>query len=319
MLADRSVIEIDQVSKVYRHGWVGKGVHALEDVSFKVLPGQIFGLLGPNGAGKTTLIKVLLGIIRATSGKAKLLDFSAGDRRGRIRVGYLPEHLRLARHQTARTALELYGKLSGLSNAQITERRDELLKTVGLEGRDQESVRRFSKGMQQRLGIAQALIHDPELLILDEPTDGLDPVGRSQIRQLLQQLKQSGKTVFLNSHLLQEVELVCDHVAILDHGQLKFVGTMEELSPPDSTDLMIHAAGAETDVRAAVEGEPELQIEPLKDGGFLLQVTVHDQSNADRLVDQLRHHQVSIVRLNRRKKTLEDAFLELISQKAELV
>ena len=157
------------------------------------------------------------------------------------------------------------------------------------------------------------------MLILDEPTDGLDPVGRSQIRQLLQQLKQSGKTVFLNSHLLQEVELVCDHVAILDHGQLKFVGTMEELSPPDSTDLVIHAAGAETDVRAAVEGEQELQIERLKDGGFLLQATIHDQSNADRLVDQLRHHQVSIVRLNRRKKTLEDAFLELISQKAELV
>ena len=314
----KPVVQIQEIGKTYRNGWFGKKVVALNGVSFEIFPGQVFGLLGPNGAGKTTLIKILLGIVRSTSGSARLLDYSAGDRRGRRRVGYLPEHLQLARHQTARTALELYGNLSGLSNSEVTEKRDSLLELVGLEGRDRESVRRFSKGMQQRLGIAQALLHDPDVLILDEPTDGLDPVGRSKIRLLLQKLRNEGKTVFLNSHLLQEVELVCDRVAILDRGSLKFVGTIADLTPSAETDLQLRLVGDENSIRAACETE-DLALVHLEDGIIQLQITVPDQMAADALVDRLRRHQVSIVQLMRRKKTLEDAFLELITEKAELV
>ncbi len=314
----KPVVQIHEVGKNYRNGWFGKRVVALNRVSFEIFPGQVFGLLGPNGAGKTTLIKILLGIVRSTSGSASLLNHPAGDRRGRRRVGYLPEHLQLARHQTARTALELYGKLSGLSNSEIIAKRDSLLELVGLEGRDRESVRRFSKGMQQRLGVAQALLHDPDVLILDEPTDGLDPVGRSKIRLLLQKLRDEGKTVFLNSHLLQEVELVCDRVAILDHGKLKFVGTIADLTPSAETDLQLRLLGAEARIRSACEtAEPNLT--RLEDEVFQLQITVPDQAAADGLVDRLRQQGISIAQLTRRKKTLEDAFLELITEKAELV
>ena len=246
------------------------------------------------------------------------MDFAAGDRRGRRRVGYLPEHLQLARHQTARTSLELYGKLSGLSNSQIVARRDSLLELVGLEGRDRESVRRFSKGMQQRLGVAQALLHDPDVLFLDEPTDGLDPVGRSKIRLLLQKLRDEGKTIFLNSHLLQEVEQICDRVAILDRGKLKFVGTINDLTPSAETDLQLRLLGHEATIRSAC-GAAEPNLTQLEDDVFQLQITVPDQAAADALVDRLRQQSVSIVQLTRRKKTLEDAFLELIAEKAVLV
>ncbi|MCP4195295.1 MAG: ABC transporter ATP-binding protein [Planctomycetaceae bacterium] len=318
-LTDRPAIEVNQLGKEYRHGWFGKRVNALQDVSFQVFPGQVFGLLGPNGAGKTTLIKILLGIVRSTAGSARLLNYAAGDRRGRRRVGYLPEHLRLARHQTARTALEFYGRLNGLSRRQILAKRDDLLTMVGLDGRDRESVRRFSKGMQQRLGLAQALLHDPDVLILDEPTDGLDPVGRQQIRQLLHHLRDQGRTVFLNSHLLQEVELICDQVAILDHGRLKFVGTIGELTPTAETDLRMHVSGDEKVIHEVTSGYPNATVVPLSGGLQSIHLSVPDQVTADLLVDRLRQRNVSIVQLNRNKKTLESAFLELIAEKAEVV
>ena len=312
------VIEVKEVGKKYPNGWFGKPVTALNNVSFDVFSGQVFGLLGPNGAGKTTLVKILLGIARSSAGTARLLGHAAGDRRGRRRVGYLPEHLRLARHQTARTALELYGNLSGLSNSEVRAKREGLLELVGLDGRDKESVRRFSKGMQQRLGIAQALLHDPDVLFLDEPTDGLDPVGRSKVRLLLQKLRDEGKTVFLNSHLLQEVELICDRVAILDHGELKFVGTIDDLTPSESTDLQLQVAGDEQALRAAAENMHESHLTSMDDGIFLLRVQVPDQPAADAVIDRLRERGASIIQMTRRKKTLEDAFLELIAEKAEL-
>ncbi len=203
----------------------------MQDVSLDVGRGEIFGLLGPNGAGKTTLIKVLLGLVRGSSGAATLLGFPAGDRRGRRTVGYLPEQLRIARHHTARTALQFYGQLHGLDATTIRKRSSKLIDLVGLQGRDVESVKRFSKGMLQRLGLAQAMLHEPELLFLDEPTDGLDPIGRSQVRSVLQQLRDQGRTVFVNSHLLQEVELICDRVSVLDRGRVRYVGTIRDLTP----------------------------------------------------------------------------------------
>ncbi len=310
--SNEPLIELEGLRKIYRRGWWGKSLDALQAVSFQVRRGEVFGLLGPNGAGKTTIIKILLGIIRPSAGKARLLGYPAGDRRGRQRVGYLPENLQLPPHQTAETALEYYGRLSGLSHATIRERRDQLIETVGLTGRSRESVKRFSKGMRQRLGLAQALLHDPELIVLDEPTDGLDPVGRSQVRQILQQVRDEGRTVFLNSHLLQEVELICDRVAILDRGQLKFVGRIEELTPPQQNELQLQVRGTIESIQTALaRWNPELSF---SSGAELhsFRIPVKDQTDADKIVDALRGAGCSLVSLTWRRKTLEDAFLELV-------
>jgi ABC-2 type transport system ATP-binding protein len=244
-----NVIEAKELRKTYRSAWFGgfrtgkanegdgeamegdKGtIHALRGVSLTAGAGDVFGLLGPNGAGKTTLIKTLLGIIQPTSGTASLLGNPIGSQISRARVGYLPESLRIDRHHTARSALAYYGRLSRMDSATIARRSDELLELVGLRGRDRESVRRFSKGMYQRLGIAQALMHNPDLLILDEPTDGLDPVGRNDVRRIIEQLQRDGKTIFLNSHILQEVELVCSQVAIMVRGKIRAIGPIESIA-----------------------------------------------------------------------------------------
>lgn len=226
------VVDIQQLTKTYRH-WTRRSqreIRALRGVSLQAHAGEVFGLLGPNGAGKTTLIKALLGVVRPTSGTAALFGKRAGSSAASRRVGYLPESLRIDRHHSARSALRFYGRMSGMDEATIGRRSDELLELVQLQGRDRESVKRFSKGMYQRLGLAQALMHDPDLLVLDEPTDGLDPVGRSQVRQVLEYLRDQGKTIFLNSHILQEVELVCSRVAILAAGEIRGLGTIPDLA-----------------------------------------------------------------------------------------
>ena len=313
-----NVISVRNVKKRFKTGVFGGHVMALKGVSLDVAKGSIFGLLGPNGAGKTTLVKILMGIIRRSEGEAKLLGFNAGDMRSRKRVGYLPEQLKLPPHQTARTALEYYGRLSGMSHADIKARRDGILELVGLLGRDKESVKRFSKGMQQRLGLAQALLHNPEVLFLDEPTDGLDPVGRSQVRDIMRRLQEEGRTVFVNSHLLQEVELVCDQVAILDKGQLRYVGVLSDLTPSDGTTLTFGLAGSSENIDAAIAeiGSGELHT----DDGVGPRLTIHvaDQAASDRIIDLLRKHNVGVTHLSQQRKSLEDAFLELISSDAEL-
>ncbi len=311
MSTNGSVITVDNVQKQYK-GTFKKGVHALKGVSFDVRPGEVFALLGPNGAGKTTLVKILLGIIRRTGGNASMLGFPAGDRRSRTRVGYLPEHLRIPRHQTARTALDFYGKLSGMSSREVAAKRDDLLKRVGLAGRDRESVKRFSKGMLQRLGLAQSLLHDPDVLILDEPTDGLDPVGRSNVRSILDGLRAEGRTVFLNSHLLQEVELVCDRVAILDKGTLKFVGTLDELTPKEGAgEIEINFTGTHEQIRQVYEHwEPADDWNPNRPHTMNLHVA--SQAESDSIVDRFRAAGVSINSLSWQGRTLEDAFLKLV-------
>jgi len=318
--ADRleNVISIRNITKRFKTSVFGGHIMALNGVSLDVSPGSIFGLLGPNGAGKTTLVKILMGIIRRSEGEATLLGFNAGDMRSRRRVGYLPEQLKLPPHQTARTALEYYGRLSGMSYADIRARRDQVLELVGLQGRDKESVKRFSKGMQQRLGLAQALLHNPDVLFLDEPTDGLDPVGRSQVREIMRRLQEQGRTVFVNSHLLQEVELICDQVAILDKGKLRYVGILDELTPSDGTTLTFGLAGSTEQINAAVAEIGGGEIHDSEANGSELQIHVVDQSESDRITDILRKHDVGITRLTRQRRSLEDAFLDLISSGAEL-
>jgi ABC-2 type transport system ATP-binding protein len=301
--------------KTYRDGWFARrAVHALRGVSFRVERGEIFGLLGPNGAGKTTLIKILLGIVKRSRGQASLLGRPPGDRAGRQRVGYLPENYRVPRHHTAHSALSYFGGLSGLSAREVRRRRDEILSIVGLEGWGDVNVRKYSKGMQQRLGLAQALLHDPEVLILDEPTDGVDPVGRSEMRSLLLRLKQARKTIFLNSHHLQEIELVCDRVAILQDGVVRREGRVADLTLSPQTELYLTISGAEPAIREAISTREVRRFDRAENGDYALTVRVDDQSDANALVDALRRRNVAIVALSRHRQTLEEAFLAILAE-----
>jgi ABC-2 type transport system ATP-binding protein len=318
------IVDVKELRKTYQH-WTrqqAREVCALRGVSLHACAGEVFGLLGPNGAGKTTLIKTLLGVVRASSGSATLFGKPAGSRDASMRVGYLPESLRIDRHHTARSALRFYGRMSGMSEASISRRSDELLQLVGLAGRDRESVKRFSKGMYQRLGLAQSLMHDPDLLVLDEPTDGLDPVGRNQVRQVLEFLRSQGKTIFLNSHILQEVELVCSRVAILASGEIRGMGTIDELAKlhgEAKTVFKLIPSGA----NESAESLADRLCQRLNVDRSLVQVTqeleairlelgTNIQSSVDQTIDLVREGRFSIISLSVIRPSLEQTFLKLV-------
>ena len=315
---DSLAIQTRDLSKTYRDGWFGRRrVQALAGVTLSVNRGEIFGLLGPNGAGKTTLIKVLLGLVHKTSGDAEMLGRPAGHRPTRRQIGYLPEHHRIPHHLTGNTALEYYGGLSNLSVGDIRRRRPELLDMVGLSRWGKTLVRKYSKGMMQRLGLAQAMLHDPDLLILDEPTDGVDPVGRAEIRKVLDRLKSEGKTIFLNSHLLQEVELVCDRVAILGRGRLRRMDTVDALRRQTSPEVALTLRADEPTVRRVLNGRPVLTAQQLDTDHLRITVEASDQPSLDRWIDLLRTGGISIAAVTRRQFTLEEAFLDLVLNDAE--
>lgn len=218
-------IDLHHVKKVYQ-----RKVHALRGIEMQVARGEIFGLLGPNGAGKTTLVKIMLTVIHPTRAGGTVLGRPIGHKPTLARVGYLPEDHRFPPYLTARQALEYYAALSTVGRAQRKRRTAELLDVVGMSEWADRPLRTFSKGMVQRVGLAQAMVHDPDLLILDEPTDGLDPIGRREIRGVLTSLRDQGKTIFINSHLLSELEMLCDRVAILNAGKVVRQGTLNELA-----------------------------------------------------------------------------------------
>src|SRR5947208_12247127 len=220
----------ENVGKLYRTGWSRRrGTRAVSNVSLQVPAGQVFGLLGPNRAGKTTLIKLLLALGRPTEGKVSRLGRPASDISTLARVGYMHENQHFPRYLTARELLRYYAALTLMKSETIPGRVDELLKLVGLADRAAEPISRFSKGMVQRLGLAQALLNDPDLLVLDEPTEGLDLAGRQLLRGVVRDLKNRGKTVLLVSHVLPEVEQLCDRVAVIVGGRLVHVGPVAEL------------------------------------------------------------------------------------------
>lgn len=320
-MPDTPAIEADKLSKQYKLGrFRARPLDALKGVSFRVGQGEIFGLLGPNGAGKTTFIKLLLGIVRKSSGQAFMLGHPAGSRAGRKMVGYLPENLRLPKHMTGLTALDYFGRLSNVPGSEIKRRAPELLDLVGLTSRGKDSVSKYSKGMAQRLGLAQALLHEPKLLVLDEPTDGLDPVARSQVRELLIQLKKDrGATIFLNSHLLQEVEQVCDRVAILHQGELRFVGSVDEIRQRRvGHEVEFQLLGQQAAVEGAFPPSSILSLAPV-DGQMLNVVAkLNDQSAVDQCIDSLRAAGVSVVGFGQRRATLESAFLDIVGEPRQI-
>src|ERR1022692_1337320 len=223
-------INASGLTKIYRSRWSGRVVRAVEDVSLTVRRGTTYGLLGPNGAGKTTFVKMSLSAVRPTSGTAFLFGRNAADPAARRAIGYLPENHRFPTYFTGAGMLDFYASLSGMESAERRKRIPEMLEVVGLEQWGSMRIGKYSKGMLQRLGLAQALIHTPSMLILDAATDGVDPVGRMQIREVLTRFEQQGVTIFINSHLLVEVELFCREVAILDKGKVALSGKMHDLT-----------------------------------------------------------------------------------------
>jgi ABC-2 type transport system ATP-binding protein len=218
-------IDLHDVAKIYR----GR-VHALRGINLQVRPGEIFGLLGPNGAGKSTLVKIIMTVIRATRADGTVLGKPVGHKPTLARIGYLPENHRFPRYLTGRQTLEFFGALANADAATVRRRADELLATVRMSDWAEQKVGTYSKGMLQRIGLAQAMVHDPDLILLDEPTDGVDPVGRREILDVLGGLRRQGKTVFINSHQLSELESICDRVAILVKGQVARQGTIDDLT-----------------------------------------------------------------------------------------
>jgi len=224
-----SVIEIRNLTKIYLDFWGRKKVRAVNSLSLDVKKGEIFGLLGPNGSGKTTTIKMLLGLLFPTEGDVTVLGKPAHDVSKNERLGYLPEESYLYRFLNADETLEFYGRLFNMPAAVRKERRDRLIEMVGLQHARRRQLKEYSKGMTRRIGLAQALINDPELILLDEPTSGLDPLGTRDMKELILKLKAEGKTVVMSSHLLADVQDVCDRIAILYQGELKVLGTVKEL------------------------------------------------------------------------------------------
>jgi len=223
-------ILVEELTKKFWPGWPGlPPVIALSGLSLSVHKGEIYGFLGPNGAGKTTTLKILLGLMRATSGKVEILGRPAGDLEVRRRIGFLPEAPYFYDYLTAEEFLAFYGHLAGLERGELSRRIDHLLGVVGLSEARTRQLRKFSKGMLQRVGLAQALIHDPELVILDEPMSGLDPLGRKHVRDLILGLRDQGKTVFFSTHIIPDVEMICDRVGLIVRGKLLASGRVDEL------------------------------------------------------------------------------------------
>ncbi|MHC4079891.1 MAG: ABC transporter ATP-binding protein [Planctomycetota bacterium] len=298
------VIDLHHVEKIYK----GK-IHALRDVEMQVHPGEIFGLLGPNGAGKSTLVKLMMTVVRPTRIEGTLLGQHVGHKPTLRRVGYLPEHHRFPTYLTGRQALGFYAALAGVDGQTRKKRADELFSTVGMSDWADKKVSSYSKGMQQRVGLAQALMNDPELVLLDEPTDGVDPVGRREIRDVLLELRRAGKTIFLNSHLLSELEMVCDRVAILVQGKVVMQGTIEDLTA-ESRRYEIEIAGP---APAWASSDDTLRVQAGKDDRTTLISRGAEPAAVQPIIDRLRKEQHTIVSVKPVRETLEDLFMRAVT------
>lgn len=299
-----SVIETVELRKTYGR------IQALKGVSLRVEKGQIYGLLGQNGAGKTTLIKILLGIVELTEGQASLLGAPAGDASARRRIGYLPEDHAFPGYHTGYSLMDFYGSLYGVSSAERKRRIPETLEQVGIAGRMHYKIKTYSKGMKQRLGIAQAMLHRPDLIILDEPTDGVDPMGRREIRDLMAQLKDEGHTIFLNSHLLGEVELICDRVAILQQGKLVREGTIAELTKTKGTFVLGLLGGQAFPAEAVTQ--LGFAVRALPDTPGHVEVTLPDGQSIEPVMKLLAASGLTVTHIVEKKQSLEDVFMTTV-------
>jgi ABC-2 type transport system ATP-binding protein len=301
------VVETHALRKVYGRTTV---VH---DLSIWVARGEVFGFLGPNGAGKTTSIKMLMGLVRPTSGTARLLGRPLGDREAKRQIGFLPELFRFHDWLTGEEFLDFHGKLYGMSATERRRRIPDVLDLVGLSGRGNDALRSYSKGMQQRAGLAQALLNDPQVIFLDEPTSALDPVGRLEVRQIIRSLREQGRTVFLNSHLLSEVEAVCDRVAIIHRGRVAALGEMRELLRRELlVELRIGAWNEALGAALTCHGRlGEVRVETA--GRWVVTLEMPEEEAVARLVDDLVRLGVPVFGVTPHHLSLEDLFIEVVT------
>ncbi len=301
------IINVTGLRKLYRSSMGRPPIKALDGISFDIEAGQVFGLLGPNGAGKTTTVKILLGLTRATAGTATIHSMPVSDPESRRRVGYLPEGHKIPGYLTARQTLSIFGRMSGMEKSAIDRRTGELLERVRISQWIDVRVKKFSKGMTQRLGLACALIHSPDVLLLDEPTDGVDPVGRREIRDLLHEEARNGTTVLINSHLLSEIELTCDQVAVLRNGRVAAAGTIDELTRKSAKYKMIASPVDEELIASFLESGAGVD----RVNGHL-ELSVSDPAHLNALIDKLRARGGMLTELSPLRSTLEDVFVDLI-------
>ena len=296
-----SVIETRDLWKTYGR------IEALKGVSIRVEKGQIYGLLGQNGAGKTTLIKILLGIVKLSHGEASLLGAPAGAVDIRRKVGYLPEDHAFPGYHTGYSLMDFYGSLYGVPADVRKKKIPETLEMLGIAGRMHSKIKTYSKGMKQRLGIAQSLMHDPDLIILDEPTDGVDPMGRKEIREMMTILKEKGHTIFLNSHLLGEIEMICDRVAILQQGKLVREGTIAELTKTKGTYVLGLLPGQVFPVDAVMQ--LGFAVRPLPDQPGLFEITLPDGKTVEPVTKLIAERGLTVAHIVEKKQSLEDVFM----------
>ena len=302
-MEEAPAVETVDLTKRYGH------VHALDGLTMTVARGEVFGFLGPNGAGKTTVVKLLLGLARASGGSGRVLGAPLGDRPTRRRIGYLPELFRYQPWMRGREVLAFHCELARLPRADWPAAIDSSLALVGLADRADDVVGTFSKGMQQRLGLGVAMLGTPDLVILDEPTSALDPVGRNDVRAIIREARTRGTTVFLNSHLLTEVERVCDRVAIVDHGRVVAEGRLDEvLGDPG---VRVQATGLDDAARVRLE-----RFGPIRRDGDWLSIQPFDPVRVPDLVEAIVAAGGRIHEVDAGRRSLEERFLALLAQGA---
>jgi len=306
------IVEIENLSKDYETGfWVKKKIRALDDLSLNVKSGQIFGFLGGNGAGKTTTIKILMSLLFATTGKARILGHDISDVSMRRRIGYCPENPYFYDYLTARELMNYFGELLGMDQAKRKDRTEELLTNVGLDEKDwNKQLRKFSKGMLQRVGLAQSLIGDPEIVFMDEPMSGLDPMGRREVRELIANLRKKGTTVFMSTHILSDVEALCDEVAILRKGKLAATGNLDDLlaAQGEHQSFEINLKGVPAEILAA--GLVNISGVTVIDKTNAVSVQAPEEDDIEKILTVAKLNGAKLLSIQSTKQSLEELFVE---------
>lgn len=309
----KEVIRVENLVKDVRPGFGLRRKRVLHDISFSVKRGEIFGFVGPNGAGKTTTMKILMGLIRATHGRATILGHEVGETGFRREIGFLPENPAFYDYLTGRELLDFYGRLSGLPAAVRKERVALLLSWVGLEYAADQRLRNWSKGMLQRIGIAQALVHDPSVVFLDEPMSGLDPIGRKEIRDLILRLREEGKTVFMNTHILSDMEMICDRVAIIVAGRLRYLGRIEDYLRSERNEVDVTLESVSPEFAVMVETRYQVELRGVRDR---IEFRI-DEKNVASLLRTALQTGARVVAVTPHRPSLENVFLTAVQDAAE--